>query len=481
MSINSAISAAMSGLTAQSRAIEVISANVANSMTEGYASRLMTLSSAVIGGVGGGVRIVGVDRQTDPILAGLMRQASGATAGTGAQFEFWSRIEQAIGLPGDPHGLTGKVATLENALISAAARPDLDHRLAAVGDAASDLTRQLNQLEHQVQTLRQNADASIGHDVEALNIGLERVAKLNSDIVKLQAQGQHPLGLMDERQKLIDSLSEIVPIREFQHPDGRIALYTEGGHLLLDSKPAVLAFTPSPGMDATMSVGAGTLSGLTVNGIALSMSPSGPMAGGRLAANFAIRDVDAPAAQLALDQIAENLILRFEDTATDPTMTPGQPGLFTDLGLPLDPASSVGLAGRIALNSAVQPGAGGDLWKLRDGLGAVAPGPVGGEAQLQRWVEALQRLLPGATGSASRSFADSVGQTISGISQARQATEDRASYAQAYSGELKQQALAMGVDVDSEMQRLLLVEKAYAANARVLQIADDLLRQLLEI
>lgn len=481
MSINSAISAAMSGLTAQSRAIQVISANVANSATEGYAPRQLMLSSAVVGGSGAGVRIVGIERQTDPILEGLLRQSGGATAGSGSTFEFWSRIEQTIGLPGDPHGLTGKVATFENALISAAARPDLDHRLSAVVDAANDLARQLNQIENKVQSLRQNADAMIGRDVETLNTGLERIAKLNSSIIKLQAQGHQPHGLMDERQTLIDSLSEIVPIREFQHPDGRIALYSEGGHLLLDAKPAVFSFTVSPAMDASMSLGAGMLSGLSVNGVALSTSSTGPLAGGRLVANFEIRDVNAPAAQSALDQIAESLVSRFSDPATDPSMAPGQPGLFTDLGLAYDASQTQGLAGRITLNSAVNPGAGGDLWKLRHGLGAAAPGAVGDDEQLQRWVEALQRPLPGASGSASRNFADNVGQTISGISQARQAAEDRSGYAHAYQLELKQQSLAMGVDVDSEMQRLLLVEKSYAANARVLQIADELMRQLLEI
>jgi len=481
MSINSAISAAMSGLAAQTKAIDVISANIANSLTDGYAPRQMMLSATVLGGLGSGVRIVGVERQTDPVLIGLMRQSGGAAAGNDVQFAFWSRIEQSIGLPGETNGLTSKVATLENALISAAARPDLDHRLASVNDAANDLVGHLNKLESQVQELRQTADAMIARDVDTLNDGLERVAKLNKDIIKLQATGHQPLGLMDERQKLIDSLSEIVPIREFQHPDGRIALYSEGGHLLLDTKPAVFSFTASPGMDASMSLAAGSLSGLSVNDIPVSSGTNGAFAGGRLTASFTIRDVDAPAAQSALDQIAESLISRFEDPATDPSAAPGQPGLFTDLGLALNPAQIQGLSGRIAVNVAVQPGAGGDLWKLRAGLGAGAPGPVGDAGQVQRWVDALQRPLPGSPGSASRNFADNVGQTISGISQARQAAEDRSGYAQAYHSELKHQSLAMGVDTDSEMQRLLLVEKAYAANARVLQIADELMRKLLEI
>ncbi len=39
---------------------------------------------------------------------------------------------------------------------------------------------------------------------------------------------------------------------------------------------------------------------------------------------------------------------------------------------------------------------------------------------------------------------------------------------------------AVGVDSDSELQALMLVEQAYAANAKVLSVIDDLMKLLLE-
>ena len=38
----------------------------------------------------------------------------------------------------------------------------------------------------------------------------------------------------------------------------------------------------------------------------------------------------------------------------------------------------------------------------------------------------------------------------------------------------------MGVDSDAELQALMLVEQAYAANAKVLSVIDDLMKLLLE-
>ena len=44
-----------------------------------------------------------------------------------------------------------------------------------------------------------------------------------------------------------------------------------------------------------------------------------------------------------------------------------------------------------------------------------------------------------------------------------------------------EQELLNGVDTDQEMQKLLLIEQSYAANARVIQVVDDMMRRLMEI
>lgn len=477
MSLTGAMAAAASGLTATNRAVEVVSANVANAMTDGYAPREIRLAAAA---PGVGVRVLGVERQADPVLGGLLRQAGGTRAEAEALQDFWNRVEQVIGLPGDLHGLSGKVATFETALVAAAARPDLDNRLAAVADSAGDLLKHLHQAERLIQDQRQAADAAIARDIDELNAGLERVARLNLDIVRLQASGHSPLGLIDEREKLIGALSQIVPIRELQQPDGRIALYTDGGALLLDTRPARFEFGPGAGMEPGLTLESGHLSAVSLNGLALSAGTAGPLAGGRLAANLAIRDQSGPEAQAMIDAIAASLVTRFAGPDTNPDLPLGQPGLFTDAGLAPDPAAP-GLAGRIALNALVDPGQGGALWRLRDGLGAAAPGAAGDTAQMHRWIDALQRPLALTPGAAGRDFADNLGRILADISQARQSAEDRAGHARAFHMELTAHALARGVDVDEQMQRLLLIEKAFAANMRVFQVADELLRRLMEI
>ena len=46
---------------------------------------------------------------------------------------------------------------------------------------------------------------------------------------------------------------------------------------------------------------------------------------------------------------------------------------------------------------------------------------------------------------------------------------------------MKESELAGGVDTDQELQKLLLIEQAYAANARVIQTADELIQLLIRL
>lgn len=478
MSISSALSNAASGLTASARAVQVVSSNVANALTEGYAARQIELTAASLSGVGGGVRVAGVTRLVDPALLGLSRDAAAKAESGRAGAAFWQRIEASIGLPGD--GLSKAVSAFEAALISASERPDLDSRLAGVATTASGLAARLGSIEKTVQGLRTAADAAIAQDVKALNTGLERVDGLNALIVRQRAAGHSTLGLEDDRQALISTLSEIVPLRAYARADGRVTLFTTEGQLLLDINPQTVGFSQSHAIDPSRHVGAG-LSGLTIGGQAVDPGPDGPMAGGRLAANFALRDTAAVSAQAEIDALASDLIGRFQDPLTDPTLAPGESGLFTNAGAALVGPATPGLAGRLAVNAAVLPDAGGTLSRLRDGLGAVVPGPVGDSTQIRNLLNALDRPVAAAADSPQRDFAATLNEALSRVSSQRQGAEDIDTQSSAHLAEVTRTLLAEGVDTDAEMQRLLAVEQAYAANARVIETADAMLRRLLEI
>ena len=60
--------------------------------------------------------------------------------------------------------------------------------------------------------------------------------------------------------------------------------------------------------------------------------------------------------------------------------------------------------------------------------------------------------------------------------------EDTTAYNAGQFDLLRESELAItGVDTDYEMQQLIMIEQAYAANARVISTADQLMQTLLEI
>ncbi|MEN8936224.1 MAG: flagellar basal body protein, partial [Planktotalea arctica] len=72
MSLSSSLSTAISGLNVTARRAEIVSSNIANAATPGYAVRSLEVTSQQNGG---GVRAVSVTRSTDPILLAQRRSS----------------------------------------------------------------------------------------------------------------------------------------------------------------------------------------------------------------------------------------------------------------------------------------------------------------------------------------------------------------------------------------------------------------------
>lgn len=472
MSLTQSLNNAVSGLTASSRMAEVVSANLANVNTDGYGRRSLALSAVSIGGQSGGVSIDGIQRNVNMVLVADRQLAGAENANAETKSAALTRLETALGDLESDQNLSAVFTDLETALIAAAAEPSSDLRLQAVWGAVTAVADTLNANSTSIQSLRQDADEGIAGDVDTLNSELTRIQQMNSDIQSALAHGLDAASLMDQRQQAIDTVSEVVPIRVLGRTGGQVAIMAVSGTMLLDGKAAEIGFASAHTITPDMTLSSGGLSGLTVNGVA---TDPDDLSGGQLGAQFALRDEILPEVQTRLDSVAADLIARFESAGVDPSLALGQAGLFTDAGAPLDPADTVGLAGRITLNAAVDPDAGGEVFRLRDGVGATVAGPTGQNAQLNRWLGGLDG--NGASASMSGVAADFVAY----VGTNRVAADDDLSSTNARFSILKEAELSQGVDTDAELQTLLAVEQNYAANARLIQAVEEMMNRLMEI
>jgi flagellar hook-associated protein 1 FlgK len=483
MSITSALASALTGITATSRQAEAVSSNIANATTPGYARREVSLGALSIGGTGQGVQIRGITRQTDAFVTGDRRVAQAAAGDRDVRAAFLQQMEKIFGNPTEAGSLTARIAAFDTALAEAASRPESEARLSTATDAARLMADTLNQASDAVQSERLRADGQIAKAVKDLNSSLRQVQDLNAQIQSFAGSGRDVSALLDQRQQIVDRIAEIVPLREVPRPNDQIALVTTGGAVLLDGKAAEFGFTSVNTIVPEMTQASGGLSGLTLNGKPMATAGETSLVlGGSLTGLFAVRDELAVQGQARLDALARDMVERFSAVGLDATVALGDPGLFTDGGGAFDPADETGLAARISLNAAVDPRAGGEVWRLRDGLGATAPGATGNASLLNALSEALGASRPvssAAVPAANRSLPGLAGDLLSFISSDRNTADTEQAFTAARYAALDEVEKAGGVDTDQELQSLLVIEKNYAANAKVIQTLDEMINTLL--
>lgn len=485
MSVTSALAGALSGLSATSRQAEILSSNVANATTPGYARRQVGLGAAVLAGQGQGVQILGVTRDVDRNLLGERRIAQAGGGDRDVRAEFLKRLEQTLGTPDSTGSLAARLAAFDQALIEAAGRPESQARLGAIATTARSLVDGLAAASDDIQAARATADRRIGEEVGKLNATIAQLHELNVELRSFTGAGRDVSALLDERQRLVDQISAIVPVREIPRDLNQIALFTAGGAPLLEGSPAIIGFSPTHTITPDMTPALGGLSGITINARPYDTAGSAsPILGGTLGALFAVRDDLAVSAQSKLDAVARDLVERFSAAGVDPTLAPGAPGLFTDAGLAFDPLNETGLAGRLTLNPLADPAQGGALYRLRDGLGALTEGPPANGALLGALRSALADARPlNSAGfpAGIRSFATLTGDLLSDVSSRRLSADSEKAFAAAKLTALADLEAQNGIDTDREMQELLVIEKNYAANAKVIQAVADMIDTLIRL
>jgi flagellar hook-associated protein 1 FlgK len=487
MSISGALSNAASGLAASSRLADTIANNVANAMTPGFGKRTTELSSLALGGYGSGVRVTGTYRAENPFLTAERRGMDAALGAAGTRSDTYERIMAAVGEPGGDNALSTLATALETTLMSVTASPQSMTKLTDAVTAAKNLAAAVNRVGDENIRLRTEADAEIGRQVTFLNDALHAIDDINKKIATLEPKGIDVTGLQDERGRLIDSISSIVPVRAVKRDGGQVALYTQNGGLLLDGRVFELSFTQAPNVvTPDMTLGA-PLGGLmqdqgSIGPVAIAAgSGTGLLDGGSLGALFEVRDQIVPEFDAEMDRYANDLVERFRDLMPPAALDASGEGLFVDTaGGPL-----TGLAGRIEVNAAVDPSAGGAVWRLRDGLTAAVPGLEGNGATLQAWSDAMSTTRDPVGWISQNARADSatMASEIASFFAGREARSDetRAYLIARQSTLAEQESHLTGVDTDAELEALTLVEQTYAANARVLSVIDELMKLLLEV
>ncbi|RDE10246.1 flagellar hook-associated protein FlgK [Pelagibacterium lacus] len=330
MGLSSTLSNALGGMNASQRGIDVVSRNIANKGTPGYHRQSMVIEETAYG-TSAQVRASTLTRAFSEALEKQHLVAVSQTSYHATRASFLDRLQMHMGQPGDANSLDTLYAGFENALQALATNPNDVTTRAGVINAAQHLVEQLNTLTGAVQEMRQEAESQIANSVSELNRELTQLADVNVRILDQSQDQQARLSLMDERDRLVASISEKIDVKASYRADGSVALMTDTGIGILDVEASQFNFRSGGALNS----GAGAVGQLTLrtpSGFEIDLTGKGLLGSGRLAALLELRDTTLPNMQDQLDEIAAGLAQAMNTVTTDGEAVPG--GFAVDLDDP---------------------------------------------------------------------------------------------------------------------------------------------------
>jgi flagellar hook-associated protein 1 len=316
MSLDLALSNAVSGLQAAQTNLALISSNIANAQTPGYSRQVLPATSQVEDGAGGGGVQTGVaERITDPILTANLQAQNSTTVAASTLDNYYQSIQNLFGSVSANTSLNSTLSTFSGALQTLAATPEDTVAQSNAISSGQALTQQLNGMSTGIQTLRANADTAIGTAVTTVNGLLTGIANFNTEIAHAQAFGQSTATLEDQRDQAVQQLSQQMNIQSFTNANDQVSVLTGGGKTLVSNTFAEqISFTP------TSTFGAGvTGSGLSVSGTSI----TGDITGGNIGALLQMRDTQLPNLTSELNQFSTNLFNTVQVPSASQILTVG--------------------------------------------------------------------------------------------------------------------------------------------------------------
>jgi flagellar hook-associated protein 1 len=235
MTLTSILGSAVTGLNTSQAALLTTATNISNVNTPGYAREKVELENLVVGNTTAGVGIAEVRRVVDEFLLSELRLVSSDEQKLAAAEIFHNRLQALFGQPDENSSLSGTVDAIFDGLGNIPVDPaSIARRTGALNDM-SVFADTVSRLAEQVQLLRGDADSRIGIEVEAANKLIEHIAEINPLIATEIVRGGEPNGLLQERDRAILQLSEIMDIRARLNENGAMIVSTRNGLPLIDA------------------------------------------------------------------------------------------------------------------------------------------------------------------------------------------------------------------------------------------------------
>ena len=442
-------------LTHQS-AVQTAGQNVANAGVDGYSRRRLDLNATAISSTGlysrtplhaargTGVAAAAYERQRDALLD---RAAWDSQTGLGASEEEARLLGALEGVwaAGSGGALNDQLGQFFEAWNTAANRPSDAGTRIALRSQAEAVASSLRQLYGDVEGFGAETQGALVGGVGEINDLLGQVAALNETIRTARTAGAPDLVAEDQRDQIVKALSSYMPLRVAEEADGY--RLTVNGMTVVQGTTAngLRVQTPPDVPEARVTFGG--------SDVAYKLSKSGE--DGRLGVWLRTLNQTIPDAKTGLNALAGRLVTEVNAIHAGASNQAGVTGLnfFDPDGVT---AATIGLSADVDDPQAIA------LSASPDALGDTSP------------AQAIAALSEGFTSEAT-DLTTAIGARYQRVQTewgGRQAVSD-------HLGAIA--AGASGVSLDEELANLIQYQQAFAAAARVLTTAEEMMDTILAL
>ncbi len=239
MSLFSAIQVGASALQATQVGLQVAGQNIANASTPGYIREEAVLSPGPTQQVGAllegtGVEVQGITQDVNEFLEQQLRGANSDQANASINNQTYTQLQGVLGALNSTN-LDTSLQSFFSSIANVLNQPEdstVRNQAVLTGQA---LAGTFNSLDAQVNQLRSNLNTQVVSDAGSINSLLTQVNSLNTQIATLTGGNNSPsaaVGLTDERNTALSSLSQLMNINVTEQPDGTMTVYSGGQYLV---------------------------------------------------------------------------------------------------------------------------------------------------------------------------------------------------------------------------------------------------------
>ena len=435
----------MQALDASEAALDSASNNIANANTPGYTREVAEFSANaenLSGGTvtGGGVTLEGIQSVRDELLNLQIQQQTSLQSSADTQSSGLQQIQTYFASTGED--IASTLSAFSSSLAQLSANPSSSAVQQSVLSAGQNLAESFNTTASGLSTAQTTADQQVTQTVAQINTLSQQIAQLNSQLTPPVMSQQNGGTIEDQRDQLVQQLSQLVGVTVSQSSDGEVITTANGSPLVMGSQSFQLQTTT--GSDGFQQV-------LDSNGNNI----TGSIQGGQLGGAIEIRDQVIPGFLDSLNTMASQFATAFNAAQAQGYDSNGNAGqaFFSVPSGTAGAAAGISVAltspSQIAVSSDGSSGSNGNVANLSAALTNALPS---GQSVSGAYSNLVYEVGNAAANASAQSSA--IGQNVLQLTN--------------------QQSSVSGVSIDEETTNLIRYQTAYEAAARIVSTIQAL-------